>query len=196
VKALRPFHVLTALVAAGTWSAGAAADPQASLGLTGGAVVQDVAGPPGPSTTLHLGARADTLLLRSRNGQMALGPYADVATAGFHDVDLGGGAEWLLPLTDDVPAVLGAGAFARDGAGAGAGRSWAPGLEGTIFVGSRSFNFHSWYGLALGVFAQTRWVPAAAASPSSLDVIVGVQLDAELLVLPWLLAWGAITHSS
>lgn len=167
----------------------AVAEPQASLGLTGGAVVQDVSGPPGPNTTLHLGARADVLFLRQHNGGMALGPYADVATPAFHGVDLGGGAEWLIPLTDDVPAILSAGGFARDGSG----RSWAPGVEGTVFVGSRSFNFHSWYGLALGAFVQTRWVPD---TPSTVNVVLGVQLDAELLVLPVLLAWGAITHSS
>ena len=120
---------------------------------------------------------------------MALGPYADLATAGFHDVDLGGGVEWLLPVTDDIPIVLSGGGFARDGAG----RSWAPGVEGAVFLGSRSFNFHSWYGLAIGAFAQTRWIPA---SPSTLDLVMGLQLDAELLVLPVLLAWGALTHSS
>jgi len=185
----RPFHVLWALLLVGTWCSKASADPQASLGLTGGAVVEDVVGPPGPGTTLHLGARGDTLFLRGRNGQMALGPYVDVATAAFHNVDLGGGIEWLLPLTDDVPVVLSGGGFARDGAG----RSWAPGVEGTVFLGSRSFNFHSWYGLAIGAFAQTRWVPT---SPSTLDIVMGLQLDTELLVLPILLAWGAIAHSS
>ena len=164
-------------------------EPQASVGLTGGAAVQDVGGPGSAGVSLHLGGRADVLFLRDHNGQMALGPYLDTATAGFHDLDTGSGVEWLLPLTSDVPVVLSAGGLFRNGDG----RSWAPGLEGTLFVGSRSFNFHSWYGLAAGVFAQTRWLPA---SPSTTDLVFGVQLDLELVVLPALFLWDAISHGS
>ena len=116
---------------------------------------------------------------------MAIGPYLDVATASFHDVDLGGGAEWLLPVRDDLPLVLSAGAFWRNGDD----RSWSPGMEGTVFFGSRSYNFHSWYGLAAGLFAQSRWIPS---SPSTLDLVFGVQIDGELLVLPALLIYEAI----
>jgi hypothetical protein len=162
------------------------ADPQASAGLTLGAAFPGVVGP-SESATVHLGGRADVLFLRSRERDMALGPYVDVATAGFRNADAGGGAEWLLPVTEDVPVVLSTGAFARSGGG----RSWAPGLEGTLFCGSRSYNFHSWYGLAVGLFVQTRWLPE---SPATLDVVAGVQLDAALLVMPFLFAYTALTH--
>jgi hypothetical protein len=118
---------------------------------------------------------------------MAVGPYVDVASAGFHDLDAGAGAEWLVPVTEDLPVVASAGVFARNGTG----RAWAPGMEGTLFFGSRSYNFHSWYGLAVGVFAQTRWVPA---SPSTLDIVGGVQLDAQLLLMPFLFVYTALTH--
>jgi hypothetical protein len=165
------------------------ADPQASAGLTLGAAFPGVVGP-SESATVHLGGRADVLFLRSRERDMALGPYVDVATAGFRNVDAGGGAEWLLPLTEDVPVVLSAGGFVRNGSGRGWG-SWAPGLEGTLFCGSRSLNFHSWYGLAIGGFVQTRWVPE---SPATLDVVAGVQLDAALLVMPFLFVYTALTH--
>jgi hypothetical protein len=179
-----------ALLVVGSVSGIAHAEPQASVGLTGGAAFEDIAGPGPVGVSLHLGGRADVLFLRGHNRQMALGPYVDAATAGFHDLDLGGGLEWLLPLTDDVPLVLSAGGLARDGEG----RTWAPGVEGTAFVGSRSFNFHSWYGLAAGGFVQTKWVPA---SPSTVDVIVGVQLDLELVVLPALFVWDALfSHGS
>jgi len=163
------------------------ADPQASLGLTAGAALQDVAGPGPVAPMFHVGGRADVLWLRSRPGQMALGPYADVATAWFTNVDTGAGLEWLLPVTTDFPAILSAGAFARNGAG----RSWAPGVEGTLFLGARSFNFHSWYGMSTGLFVQGRWVPEPTAT---LDVVLGIQLDAELLVLPWLLLNAALQH--
>jgi hypothetical protein len=108
-----------------------------------------------------------------------------VATASFHDLDLGGGAEWLIPVRDDLPLVLSAGAFSRNGDG----RAWSPGVEGTVFFGSRSYNFHSWYGLAAGLFMQSRWLPS---SPSTLDLVFGAQIDGELLVLPALLIYEAI----
>jgi hypothetical protein len=165
----------------------ARADPQASAGLTIGGTVDDVVGPSHASGAFHLGGRASVLLLRNRGADMAVGPYLDAATASFHDVDLGGGAEWLVPVRDDLPLVLSAGAFWRNGDG----RSWSPGMEGTVFFGSRSYNFHSWYGLAAGLFAQSRWIPS---SPSTLDLVFGVQIDGELLVLPVLLIYEAIRH--
>lgn len=166
----------------------AGADPQTSVGLTVGGVVRDAEGA-GTSGAFHLGGRADLQLLRSRNGEMAVGPYVDVATASFHDVDAGGGLGWLLPLSDDFPLILSAGGFARDGDG----RGWRPGVEGTLLVGPRSYNFHSWYGMAGGLFVQTRWVPQ---SPSTLDVVIGVQVDVEILALPFLLAWESVVHRS
>jgi hypothetical protein len=162
-------------------------DPQASVGLTVGGEVQNAVGPSGASESFHLGGRASVLFLRNRGADMAIGPYLDMATASFHSVDLGGGVEWLLPVRDDLPLVLSAGGFCRDGDG----RSWSPGMEGTVFFGSRSYNFHSWYGLAAGLFAQSRWLPS---SPSTLDLVFGVQIDGELLALPALLLYEAIRH--
>jgi hypothetical protein len=174
-------------MAGALWSPGAIADPQASVGLTIGGAVEDVVGPTPASGAFHLGGRGSILFLRNRGADMAIGPYVDVATASFHNVDLGGGAEWLLPVRDDLPLVLSAGAFWRNGDG----RSWTPGMEGTIFFGSRSYNFHSWYGMAAGLFAQSRWIPS---SPSTVDLVFGVQIDGELLALPVLFVWEAIRH--
>jgi len=185
--------VRRACVAAGALAAlvstKARADPQTSIGLTIGGVVRDEQGAGGVSGAFHLGARGDLLLLRSRNSDMAVGPYIDVATASFHDADLGGGLGWLLPMTGDFPLLLSAGGFARDGDG----RSWRPGLEGTMLVGPRSYNYHSWYGLAGGLFVQTRWLPQ---SPSTVDVVIGAQIDVELLALPFVFAWQSLTHAS
>jgi hypothetical protein len=182
------FHVIC-LVASATAALlcdrAAHADPQASLGLTLGGAFE--AQGPGPSSAVHLGGRADVLFLRGRERDMAVGPYVDVAAAAFHDFDLGGGGEWLVPVTEDLPLVLSAGVFARNGQS----RQWAPGAEGTLFFGSRSYNFHSWYGLAVGGFVQGRWLPS---SPETVDLAAGVQVDAELLLLPFLFAYTAITH--
>jgi hypothetical protein len=118
---------------------------------------------------------------------MAIGPYLDLATASFHNLDAGAGAEWLVPTKDELPFVLSAGPFLR----AGEGRSWTPGLETTVFFGSRSYNFHSAYGLAAGVFAQSRWLPGPR---GALDLVFGVQIDVELLILPALFVYEAISH--
>jgi hypothetical protein len=165
------------------------ADPQVSVGLTVGAEVKDAVGPSKTVGAFHLGGRGSVLFLRNRGSDMAIGPYVDVATGAFENVDLGAGVEWLLPVRDDLPLVLSSGAFWRNGEE----RSWSPGMEGTVFFGSHSYNFHSIYGLAAGLFAQTRWVPA---SPSTLDVVFGLQIDGELLALPALLIYEAIRHGS
>ncbi len=176
-----------AIAALALGTSGAKADPQTSFGLTVGGVVENVVGPTGAAGAFHLGGRGSILFLRNRGSDMAIGPYLDVATASFHDVDIGGGVEWLLPVRDDLPLVLSAGAFWRDGDG----RAWSPGMEGTVFFGSRSYNFHSWYGLAAGIFAQTRWIPS---SPATVDLVFGVQIDAEILALPSILIFEALRH--
>jgi hypothetical protein len=160
------------------------ADPQASLGMTIGGEIEDV-GHGGPRGAVHWGGRADVLLLRSRGRDMAIGPYIDAATESFHDYDAGGGIGWLLPVRDELPLVLSAGAFARNGEG----RSWSPGLEGTLFWGSRSYNFHSWYGLAAGLFAQVRYLPSA---PQQTDLVLGLQIDGEILLMPSMLILGLL----
>ena len=166
-------------------SAPALAAPQASLGVTGGVALKNADAPSPPSWGLELGGRADVLFLRERNGQMAVGPYLDLDTESLRRVDTGGGVEWLLPLSDDIPLVLSAGGFVRNGDG----RSWAPGVVGGAWVGSRSFNFHAWYGMAAGLFVQTRWVPE---SPSNVAALAGVQVDLEMLALPWIFLFDAI----
>jgi hypothetical protein len=175
------------MVASVLATARAQADPQASVGLTVGAEARDAVGPDPLRGAFHLGGRASVLFLRNRGADMAIGPYVDVATESFHDTDLGAGAEWLIPLRDDLPLVVSAGLLERDGDG----RSWTPGMENTVFFGSRSFNFHSWYGLAAGLFVQSRWIPS---SPSTLDLVFGLQIDGELLALPWVFLYEAITH--
>lgn len=171
-------------LAAALWTPEALAAPQASLGMTLGGVLEDVTGGP-VQGAVHWGGRGDVLFLRARGTDMALGPYVDVATSSFHDVDTGGGAEWLIPVRDDLPFVLSLGAFTRNGEG----RSWAPGFEGTLFWGSRSYNFHSWYGLAAGIFAQTRYLPDA---PERADMVFGLQIDGEILLMPSMLLLGLL----
>ncbi|MGH7439644.1 MAG: hypothetical protein ACRENE_28470 [Polyangiaceae bacterium] len=180
---MRPSHgfllACAGAVAPSLATATAHAAPQVSAGLTFGGVVEDYTAST-PHGQAHLGGRADVLFLRDRGSDMALGPYGDWATSSFHDLDVGGGLSWLLPVRDDLPFVLSAGGFVRNGEG----RSWAPGVEATIFWGSRSYNFHSWYGMAAGLFAQTRYLPGPT---EQADLVLGVQVDAEMFLLPSLL---------
>jgi hypothetical protein len=156
--------------------------------MTVGGAIDNAAGQGATQGAFHVGGRGDMLFFRNRGGDMAFGPYVDAATASFHHLDLGGGIEWLAPLVkDELPFVLSAGPFWRNGDG----HSWSPGVEATVFFGSRSYNFHSWYGLAAGAFAQTRWLPR---SPSTLDLVLGIQIDAELLLLPALFVYEALVH--
>ncbi len=172
------------------WARDATAAPQVNVGMTIGGDVENAT--PGPARgQVHWGGRADVLFLRSRGADMALGPYVDAATSSFHDFDAGGGISWLLPVRDDLPFVLSAGFFLRTGEG----RDWDPGFESTLFWGSRSYNFHSIYEVAVGLFAQTRYVPGTPGAPEQQDMVFGFQMDGELMLLPSLLIDELLKHS-
>jgi hypothetical protein len=140
-----------------------------------------------PHAFFHLGARADVLFLRTRNRDMGIGPYVDFATAAFETLELGSGIEWLIPVSEAWPVVVSAGVFERRAPGFG----WEPGAATTLFVGSRSYNFTSWYGLAAGFFVQGRY---GFGDARQADVLAGVQVDLSFLAYPFLLAYEALRH--
>lgn len=163
----------------------AAARPQVSAGLTGGAALTDLRFPHGPRVAGHLGGRFDVLFLRDGPKAMGLGPYLDVATHAFDTIEAGGGLSWLVPA-GSTAFVLSGGAFGRS-----AGFGLEPGVAGTVFWGSRSYNYHSTYGLAVGLFAQGRY---GLGDGKQGDAIAGVQLDLAYLALPFLFLYEAIAH--
>jgi hypothetical protein len=163
----------------------ATAGPQANAGLTIGGGAFEVRDQ--PKAFFQLGARADVLFLRKRNRDMAVGPYVDFVTAAFETLELGGGVEWLVPLSESLPLVLSAGAFERRAPG----YAWEPGAVSTIFIGSRSYNFSSWYGLAAGFFVQGRW---GFGDAHQADILGGLQVDLSLFAYPFLLAYEALRH--
>lgn len=177
--------VSTVVAAFGLAPGEAAATPQVSAGLTTGAALADLRAPSAPSVAYHLGARFDVLLFRERAGKMALGPYVDVATAAFDTFESGGGVEWLVPA-GDTAFIFSAGAFARTSR-----FGWEPGAAGTVFWGSRSFNYHSSYSLGLGLFAQGRY---GFGDGRQADAILGVQIDLAYLALPFLFAYQAVAR--
>src|SRR5262245_6740257 len=123
-----------AILAVAPWGAAA---PQASAGLTTGAALTDFRADNGPRLAYHLSAPFALPLPRERPGTMALGPYIDVAAHAFDTFETGGGLEWLVPA-GDTAFIFSGGAFARTSR-----FGWEPGAAGTIFWGSRSFNYHS-----------------------------------------------------
>jgi hypothetical protein len=168
-----------------TASGVAHADPQASGALTvgGGAVGIESGGRAVP--VFHLGGRADVLFLRSHDRDMAIGPYVEVASEAFHSFETGGGIDWLIPAVESFPFILSAGAAARHTSETG----WEPGLTSALFFGSRGYNYHSWYGLTVGLFVQGRY----SLGPShDADVIGGLELDLSVFAFPFLFAYGAL----
>ena len=168
-----------------TTAANAAAAPQISGGVTSGLALTDLRASNGPRVAYHLGGRFDCLWLRERAGTMAFGPYVDVATEAFDTFQGGGGVEWLVPA-GDTAFVFSTGGFARTSR-----FGVNPGVEATIFWGSRSFNYHSVYGLGVGLFAQGRW---GFGDGKQADAIFGAQVDLEYFALPFLFAYEAIAH--
>ncbi len=152
----------------------ASATPQLGAELTTGVALTDLRAE-GPRTAFHLGGRFDALFLREGPRDMALGPYVDVATAAFDTFESGGGVEWLIPI-DATAFILSAGAFARTSR-----FGWEPGAAGTIFWGSRSFNYHSAYAVGAGLFTQGRY---GLGDGHQGDVIFGAQIDLEYFALP------------
>lgn len=160
----------------------ATATPQLGAEATTGVALTDLRAN-GPRVAYHLGARFDALFLRGGPRGMGLGPYVDVATAAFDTLETGAGLEWLVPL-EATAFIFSSGAFTRRSS-----LGWEPGAAGTIFWGSRSFNYHSIYALGVGLFAQSRY---GLGDGHQADVIGGVQLDLEYLALPFVLAFEAV----
>jgi hypothetical protein len=159
----------------------ASAEPQMSVGLTVGGGAADLRTT--PRAVFHLGIHGDVLFFRKRDRDMAFGPYVEALTAAFDTFEVGGGVSWLIPVTETVPFVLSAGAHARGGVG-----GWFPGVSTTLWGGSRSLNFDSIYGLAIGLFVQGRY---GFGDARQADVIGGLQIDGEVFALPFLLLANA-----
>jgi hypothetical protein len=159
----------------------AAADPQVSVGLTVGGGVADLRST--PLAVFEMGLHGDILFLRKGDRDMAVGPYVEALTVAFESFEVGGGVSWLIPITEHFPLVLSVGGHARGYSG-----GWEPGLQTSIFVGSRSYNFESVYGLSAGLFVEGRW---GLGEGHQADILGGAVIDLELFVLPFVLLVNA-----
>ncbi len=157
------------------------ADPQATVGLTIGAAGTggvDYARRYWAKTKFHLGLRSDVLFGRSTAWDFGVGPYVEVLSNGFKEIQFGGGVSGLLPVLPAFPIVLSFGGYGRKGADR---FPLEPGITGQLFFGSRSYNFHANYVMTGGIIGQMRYGLGASKETS---IIVGAQLDLMLLALP------------
>src|SRR5688572_13329139 len=127
------------------------------------------------------GLRADVLFGRERGHDFALGPYAQISTAGFWDARYGAGLSLLAPLSPDFPLVL--------SLGAGGHELEAAQLEGWLFWGTRAHNFHASYSIAAGLLlGASRDLSSAGTS----SLFVGAQIDGLILALPFIVLYEAV----
>jgi hypothetical protein len=171
-------------------AAPAQADPQATVGLTMGAAGAGLNRSIWQTTAFHLGIHGDVLFGRDRNSDFGIGPYAELLTNGFDEIQFGGGVSGLLPVLDTFPIVLSAGAYGRQAAG---GFGLEPGLAGELFFGSRSYNFHANYVMTAGLIGQMRYGLGPSKETS---IIMAAQVDFAILTLPFVFLINAARGGS
>jgi hypothetical protein len=163
------------------------AEPQGTAGLTVGVAGVGEERAFWDDTAFHLGARGDVLFGRDQNADFGAGPYLEVMSHAFDDFQFGGGASLLLPVLDTFPIVVSAGGYGRIADGL------EPGLAGTFFWGTRSFNYHSNYVMTGGLLAQLRY---GLGETEETAIVIGAQVDAVILSLPFLFLANAIAGGS
>ena len=186
----RASATLVGVLAAVLLAAPAQADPQATVGLTMGAAGAGLNRSIWQATAFHLGVHGDVLFGRERNADFGIGPYAELLTNGFDEIQFGGGLSGLLPVLDTFPIVLSAGAYGRKATG---GFGLEPGLAGELFFGSRSFNFHAPYVMTAGLIGQLRYGLGPSKETS---IVVGAQVDFAILTLPFVFLINAARGGS
>jgi hypothetical protein len=181
---LRAIRTVLELVALSSIAASAHADPQVSTGLDvgGGAAYLRTRG---PIPAFTMGFHGDVLFFRKSDRDFAFGPYIDVLTVAFETFEFGGGVSFLIPVTEHFPLVVSAGLHAR----AFENNGWEPGMHARIWMGSRSYNFHSLYGLAAGLFVEGRY---GLGDGQQADILGGAEIDLEIFALPFVLLYNAL----
>ena len=178
------------------------ADPQATVGLTLGVAGAGLRRSIWQSSAFHLGVHGDVLFGRARNADFGIGPYAEVLTNGFDEIQFGGGVSGLLPVLDTYPLVLSLGGYGRAAAGASAldplrasagPVTLEPGLAAELFFGSRSYNFHAPYVMTAGLIGQMRYGLGPSRETS---IVIGAQVDFAILSLPFVFLINAVRGGS
>ena len=167
----------------------ARAEPQTTAAITIGAAGRATQHTFWNETVFHMGVRGDVLFGRSNASSFGFGPYGEVITHAFDEIQFGAGAAALLPIIDGIPLVLSAGAYGRYAPVTGI----EPGIAGSIFWGLRSYNHHGPYNMAGGLLAQFRYGLGASGETA---IIISAQLDVVALSLPIQFVVNAIRGGS
>jgi hypothetical protein len=159
-------------------STSARADPQYNAGLVVGGAAAGSDGGFFDRPEFALGLRGDVMLLRDDPWDFGIGPYLEFGTLAFDELQLGAGASFHLPIHETFPLVASLGPYGRYGDD---GFGFEPGISGGLFWGSRSYNFHEDYVMAVGLSLGYR-VSFGDSKESAL--IVAAQVDLAMLGLP------------
>ncbi len=170
----------TLMLLGALWPTSAVAEPQGNAGLTIGGAGVGTKGKVADEVEFHLGLRGDVLFGREESYDFGAGPYLEVGTYAFDELQFGGGGSVLLPIHDSLPFVLSVGGFARVGDDA---FGVEPGVSGSLFWGSRSYNFHANYVMAMGLSVGYR---ATFGDSRESSLLVAAQLDLALLGIPFI----------
>jgi hypothetical protein len=166
------------------------AEPQATAGLTIGAAGAGKDRQIWDETLFHLGVRGDVLFGRSKASDFGFGPYLELSTHAFREVQFGGGLSLLLPVVEFLPIVVSVGAYGRKGDDA---FGVEPGVAAELFWGTRSYNFHANYVMTAGLIAEMRY---GLGDSRETSIVVGAQLDFVAMSLPVLFLINAIRGGS
>jgi hypothetical protein len=171
------------------WPAGA--EPQVSVGVTVGAAGEGLDRRVWTRrTAFHVGLHGDVIFGRTSTRSFGVGPYGELLSHAFDEVEIGGGVSGLLPVHDTFPVIVSAGVYGRKGP---EGFGLEPGVSGEICWGPRSYNFHSRYVLSGGLLGQVRYGMGPSRETS---IVLAVQIDVMVLAMPLLLLIGAARGSS
>jgi hypothetical protein len=132
--------------------------------------------------------RADVLFSERAFRAARVGPFAAVTTLDFDALTVSPGASVLAPVSTTTPLVFSLGA-AWDVLGAPT-EGLPIGVLGRVWWGSRSANLHASYGMAAGLWVETRWRPG----DGTVDVVAGIDGDLGFLSLPAVALWNWVTR--
>ncbi len=165
------------------------AEPQVTAAVTLGAAGRATEHHIWQETVLHLGVRSDVLFGRANVTNFGFGPYGEILTHSFDEIQVGAGGTGLVPIIDGFPIVLSAGAYGRYALTSGI----EPGVAASFFWGPRSYNHHGVYNMAGGLLAQFRY---GLGSSGETSIIISAQLDVVALSLPFQLVFNALRGGS
>jgi hypothetical protein len=178
---MRALVTLAVLLSALLSTLAAHAEPQANAGILVGGAGVGAEGEFWDHAEFHLGLRSDVMFGRSGPEDFGAGPYVELGTFAFDQLDFGGGAQLLLPVADALPLIVSAGAFGRYGDD---DYGLEPGVSGGLFFGSRSYNFHASYVMQLGLFAGYRY---SFGESHESALVVAAHIDLALIGVPFIL---------